>query len=586
MSATLPNVKDVAVWLKAAFYQTLYRPVTLKEYYIVDSIKYSLPCGNSMHLETSIETLPSSSWPSIFLEPLEPPSLSSSEISPLLKEKRIGKPTLPSKLASLCAASWEILKDQHCVLIFCPTKRLCERIAVDLTDAFSRFLPALKESAERRNLLWELRATTAGLEKILEFCIPMGIAYHHSGLTLEEKQILERAYSYRQMAGRAGRAGQDTAGESILFCTREQEAAVRTLMTASLSPLKSTLNDETQGMKRLLLEVLYNCPRKQIGTSEGLIQLFECTLLATQKRRILCEDSLDSFSISLSEDLKNKYSEIYKAVQFLLHHGQIHYNRENSCYETTKLGAAIAASGLDPTEGSIVYEEIENSVQPLILQDDLALIYLASPINASIRMNWSHLKKMVQNLSPSEWRILQSLHLEWEMIASMATHEENNRSLQKLIDQTTACRYHRFYTALFEKLNYWTLSIFLRSIQQRLRHGVQHELLRLMEIKGISRKIARCLYSSCGVRTPYELAHQSPSRIQRALMRTLFDSDGPERRRVAEAFAMQLINAAKGTMTASYSNKMKVSTHQQTLSVSSTVSSPPPLDPPRVFPPY
>jgi replicative superfamily II helicase len=98
---------------------------------------------------------------------------------------------------------------------------------------------------------------------VLKQTIKYGIAYHHSGLTNDEKSIIERGFrnstllvlvatstlstginlpakavifktpkiainlmdsaKYKQMSGRAGRTGFDTSGDSIMICTDKQQ---------------------------------------------------------------------------------------------------------------------------------------------------------------------------------------------------------------------------------------------------------------------------------------------------------------------------------------------------------------------------
>ena len=48
---------------------------------------------------------------------------------------------------------------------------------------------------ERKHLLQFLQSITNGVCKILSVTILYGIAYHHSGLTMDERKLLEEAYS-------------------------------------------------------------------------------------------------------------------------------------------------------------------------------------------------------------------------------------------------------------------------------------------------------------------------------------------------------------------------------------------------------
>ena len=108
-------------------------------------------------------------------------------------------------------------------------------------------------------LLEELRQCPSGLCDTLKKTIKFGVAYHHSGLTNDEKCIIEKGFrngillvlvatstlstginlpakavifkspriamslmdsaKYKQMSGRAGRTGFDTSDDSIIICS-------------------------------------------------------------------------------------------------------------------------------------------------------------------------------------------------------------------------------------------------------------------------------------------------------------------------------------------------------------------------------
>lgn len=131
---------------------------------------------------------------------------------------------------------------------------------------------------------------------MLKETIKFGIAYHHSGLTNDEKQIVEKGYrtgalfvlvatstlstginlpakavifktpyvalnlmdsaKYKQMSGRAGRTGFDSSGDSIMVCTNAQQ--LKYCREVLLQPFQAKLSSAMNGSRlvRSLLEVI------------------------------------------------------------------------------------------------------------------------------------------------------------------------------------------------------------------------------------------------------------------------------------------------------------------------------------------
>ena len=74
---------------------------------------------------------------------------------------------------------------------------------------------------------------------------------------------------YKQMSGRAGRAGQDTHGEPILICEQKQLQQVSDLIKAPLQPLQSCLGGEYKGpCESTFCQSL--CSDRQRGTEKHL----------------------------------------------------------------------------------------------------------------------------------------------------------------------------------------------------------------------------------------------------------------------------------------------------------------------------
>lgn len=301
MSATLPNLDVLARWLDAVLYSTDYRPVPLNEMVKIGRIIY----------DTDLRKL---------------------------KELDAGLSDDDEDILAICR---ERLAEGHSVLIFCPTKSWCEKLAERIAMApFLRGRLSGSLALDRSGLegvCEQLRRTQVGLDQILAKSVPSGVAFHHAGLTFDEREIVEGAFRqslikilvatstlssgvnlparlviirtpifhqsvldvlvYKQMVGRAGRKGVDTIGESILICKPSERARVVSLLSSAPTPVQSCLGraptslskekmvgkrgggDNLAALKRAVLEVVAS------GTALTLADIksyLSCTLLYTE----------------------------------------------------------------------------------------------------------------------------------------------------------------------------------------------------------------------------------------------------------------------------------------------------------------
>ena len=267
MSATLPNVHMLSRWIGGELFITQYRPVALEEMVFVGSILYN----------ASFDKL-----------------------------RNFSNATDEEGLARLCQ---ETITEGHSVLVFCPTRSWCESLAKKLATVIT-----CQEGDSTIAAVYEkLKQTMVGVDPVLRLTLPRRVAFHHAGLTVDERVIIETAFRqgiiklliatstlssgvnlparrviirtstfygklidvqvYRQMAGRAGRKGVDTKGESILICKQSEKSKVVDLLKSELRPVHSCIGGGLVGegsrnptaMSRALLEVIVS------GTASTLV---------------------------------------------------------------------------------------------------------------------------------------------------------------------------------------------------------------------------------------------------------------------------------------------------------------------------
>eukprot|EP00899_Mesostigma_viride_P021921 jgi/Mesvir1/29730/Mv00959-RA.1 len=247
MSATMRNVDVLAMWLDARLFSTNFRPTSLYEYAKVKGDRWLY--DRDMHRV----------W----------------EVHPDIGGDGDGD---DNHLVALCAEP--LLREdagQAAVLVFCSSRSKCERTALFIAERLPGEL-ASRLQKERKALVHELRLLLDGkLPEDTVTCAMAGVAFHHAGITTEERACIEGAYrsgvlnilactstlaagvnlpaqrvvirslqqagglldagQYRQMAGRAGRTGLcQTFGEAIIMVEERDKLRTAARIMAATAP--------------------------------------------------------------------------------------------------------------------------------------------------------------------------------------------------------------------------------------------------------------------------------------------------------------------------------------------------------------
>uniref|UniRef100_A0A8D3CC38 DNA polymerase theta n=1 Tax=Scophthalmus maximus TaxID=52904 RepID=A0A8D3CC38_SCOMX len=564
MSATLPNLTLLASWLGAELYQTDYRPVPLQEH---------LKVGCNIY-DKSLSVV--------------------RQFTPALLIKGDD-----DHIVSLC---YETVSEGHSVLLFCPSKIWCEKLADSIAREFYNLRHADRQGnadlqpvrLDRDGLVdvfAQLRRTPAGLDPTLQRTVPWGVAFHHAGLTFDERDVLEGAFrqgmvrvlaatstlssgvnlparrvivrtptfnghlldplTYKQMAGRAGRKGVDTTGESVLVCKEAERQKGISLLTGALQPINSCLvrregEGVTTSMLRAILEIIVG----GVASTPQDVRLYaSCSLLAASMK---CDDKYKS------NEETNKGA-IEACVEWLMENEFINIQKDGQGTERycpTQLGAATLSSSLSPPEALGIFADLQRAMKGFVLENNLHILYLITPLYAEwTTIDWYQFFCLWEQLSSSMKRVAELVGVQEGFLArsvsskvvaktekqrrQMAIHKRffttlvlqdlvnevplgtvaskyncNRGQLQSL--QQSASTYAGMVTVFCKRLGWHNMELLLSQYQTRLSFGVQRELVDLVRVSLLNATRARALYAQ-GLCTVAELARATVADVEKAL---------------------------------------------------------------------
>ncbi|KNH07625.1 DNA polymerase theta-like protein [Perkinsela sp. CCAP 1560/4] len=350
---------------------------------------------------------------------------------------------------SLCALIAETLDEHNQVLVFCATKQLCEATAIMIAqhrgksprenlpenDALHMFVQLVQRN-------FHVAPHRKQFRKNLTQALENRIAFHHAGLSHEERSAIEQLFhtgvievicctttlasgvnlpvrrvifrsplsigkdipftpmGYNQASGRAGRAGLDVKGESYVLVQNKTDvhfacAVVQTahgVNTDTVSNGKSSFLPDRAGLNIALLEAV------DIGIVRSVSDI---------QNYLLCSQ------LSHTEGYKTAHYCAQAVLRKLEGNGILRWSRNAKEFQSTLLGKACVAALIPPVQGLSIFNELNAARDGLVLRDDLHLLFCVAPaavqersmdsaIDQADRCKWSALNSEILRVEP-DW---------------------------------------------------------------------------------------------------------------------------------------------------------------------------------------
>ena len=560
----LQNPKLLADWLGAKFYVSRYRPIPIEEYLVYENSIY--PTANAKDFFRTASQLSSGD--------ASQPSPAPNRMILESAHRELESPVVNAVLA----LALETALSGYGALVFCSSRQGSQTTAVLIAEAMPTGNVVADVLDRRLDLLASLQALPGGFEPALSQTILQGVAFHHAGLTSEEREIVAEAYDQgilrvmvatcslaaginlparrvvisggrmgrelvgpamlRQMRGRAGRKGKDEVGESYLCCQKADLEAVAQLLEAELPPVQSGMSSEKRGIKRALLEVIVT----RLANSRHTIEEYV-------RRSLLFQTAEETLVWPMVDD----------AIQDLCSTSLIQATSFDS-FEPTTLGQAIVASSLTPEDGIFVHNEMRRALESFVMDGEMHIFYLFTPIQTTTLgdISWSVFRDQMEALDESGMRALRCVGVSPSfvnrLVNSGTTLKENTP------DEISRARTYRRAFAAFQlrdlcneipihkisvrysvargsvqnlaqtcygfaagmikfcqRMGWGMLAAVLEHMVDRLRAGARADLLEMAQVTHVQSRMARILWEN-GFKSMRALAEAEPTDLVPVMM--------------------------------------------------------------------
>lgn len=439
------------------------------------------------------------------------------------------------------------IKDGGQNLVFVETRKRSISLAKTSSEIVYKNLPLeeRKTALKYSKLLLENNDDT-DLTKTLSNLISLGVGFHHAGLSLSSREVVEKAFKsgaikalfatptlaagvnlparrviitnvsrydfryganipitvleYKQLCGRAGRPQYDTYGESIILSDPRTyyEDIYDHYVLGTPEPLNSSLGNDV-AIKIHLLGTISSFLGIDI---DDIYDLFSKTFYSFQNK--------NSSSI---------YNKIDTSLDYFMDEGLVKF--ENNMYYVTSFGKLVSGLYLNP-ETAVAFKKIIKSVKHRSLKTNNVFGFLhIITTSPDFYPKFSFRKQDIEEFSIIFYNNYDEFFFDVDVMdcsrSLWTLYEWINESTEKRIHEKMGIDpgdVHRIVevskwliTSIFEiakLLGRTDLLPVIFSLENRIKHGVKMELVPLVQIKDIGRARARSLYSA-GIHVPSDL---------------------------------------------------------------------------------
>ncbi|CAG5075502.1 Similar to HELQ: Helicase POLQ-like (Homo sapiens) [Cotesia congregata] len=548
MSATIGNLNEIAEFLKADLYTKNFRPVELEEYVMCNDQLWQVDLKTDDILRLKKRVAQSYSE-------------TVSELD-------------PDKIGGLVM---EVVPKQNC-LIFCASRKNCENVSLLMTKVLCRSLMEYNK-AEKLKLLSNLKDEDQHICPILLQTIKYGVAYHHSGLTNDERRLLEEAFKdnvisvicctstlaagvnlparrvilrspyvgsefinlsrYKQMIGRAGRAGMAEKGESILICKQSDIPKVRELLKSKIEDCVSSLSsEENRGINNLILSSVM---LSLVKTRTQIHDLVNTSLLKIQASQL---------NIDIKKITDDAIKNLIKIKALQVDNKLMKANMTIGIQSQLPAESTDVDRSIDLKTAYLIYEDLTVAQKHLMLCNDLHILFLVTPYHLAdqlipigliyyeaimnlppqsmdvarlLGINEVAVIKLREGVTPKNVpeRIFRKFYLTLvlsELRQNRPLHEVadkyqvNRGRIQNLLSTTTSFA-HSMIKFCQELPEFWAFTDLFTSFHKKLIYNCSAELEPLMELPAVKIARAKQMYNA-GYKTLQLIASADPKELK------------------------------------------------------------------------